>query len=190
MCPVSSPSRVMTASGAAASYPGTSEFGDEDRAHPRALGPVDVVVRPVADEHADRGIGLAEGGHSRAERLRVRLDPVDLAAVHGAVDQLEDLVPDEDLLVGAARPHRVGQHAHLDAAPPQLAQQLGRLRVGERVRVPRLEVAERKSAEAVTPARSKMWSSVQLCCDSSPSCHSSNSAARTALAIAAASCAG
>ncbi len=100
-----------------------------------------VVIRPVADEHALGRIGHADGSHRGPERLRMRLDPRDLAAVDRPVDQVEDLIPDEDPLVGGARPHRVGQHADLDAAAPQFAQQRRRVRIGERVRIPRLVVA-------------------------------------------------
>jgi hypothetical protein len=66
----------------------------------------------------------------------VRLRPRHLAGVDGAVDQLEDSVPGEDLLVPAARPDGVRQHADLQAAGPQLAQRLGGVRGQLGVRVP------------------------------------------------------
>ncbi len=65
----------------------------------------------------------------------MRLGPVDLAAVDGAVDEVEDAVTAEHVFVP------VGQHADLDAAAAQVAQQFRHVRVGERVRLPGTHVA-------------------------------------------------
>ena len=62
----------------------------QNRAHARALSAVNVVIRPVADEDAGGGIGHPDSSHRGPERLRMRLHPLDLAAVDGAVDQVED----------------------------------------------------------------------------------------------------
>ncbi len=138
---MSSASRVMVASGTAAANGGTSAVADEHRPHADALGAVHVVEGPVADEHAGGRVVLADGGHRGTERLGVRLGPGQFAGVHGAVDQVEHLVPDETPVMHGPGPQGVGQHPDPDAPAAQFAQQRGRVRVGERVRLPRLEVA-------------------------------------------------
>ena len=74
-----------------------------------ALRAVDVIERPVPDEHAVSRLGHADGGHRRLERAPVRLGPADLAGIDGPVDEVEHAVAAEDLLVPAARPEGVRQ---------------------------------------------------------------------------------
>jgi glyoxylase-like metal-dependent hydrolase (beta-lactamase superfamily II) len=114
---------------------------DQYGAHADAFGPVYIVERPVADEYACLRIVNADRGHRCRECPGVRLGPADLAAVGGAVNQGEHAVAAEDLLVPAPRPHGVRQDADLDVGSAQLPEQLAGLRVGERVRVPCVEVA-------------------------------------------------
>ncbi len=113
---------------------------DEDRAHAHPARAVNIVERPVADEHARRRVGHPDRGHRRQERLRVRLGIRDLAAVDRPVDQLEHPVALEHPLVQRPRPHRVGKHPDLDRPLAQQPQQRRDVRVGVRVRRPLLEV--------------------------------------------------
>ena len=51
-------------------------------------------------------------------RIGMRLGPGQLAGVHGAVDQVEHLVADENLVVHGPWPQRVGQHPDPDVPAP------------------------------------------------------------------------
>ena len=137
---MSSPSRPIVASGLRPGERRHVAVRDEHGAQPRLVRAVHIVERPVAHVDAVLRAGHADRRHRGPERLRVRLRPRDLAAVHRAVDQVDQPVAGEDPLVMGARPHRVRQHPDLDPAAAQLQQHLDRLRIGERVLVPGLEI--------------------------------------------------
>src|ERR1019366_3294604 len=100
---------------------------DQHGPHADALGAVHVVEGTVADEDAFSRVRDADGGHRGAEGFRMRLGPADLAGVDGAVDEVKHPITAENVLVPAARPHRVGQHADPDPAVAQVTQQSVRL---------------------------------------------------------------
>ena len=63
----------MTASGSASAKAGTSLFATSTARMPGLLGPVHVVVGPVADEHARGRVAGPDRRHGRPERFRCGL---------------------------------------------------------------------------------------------------------------------
>ena len=112
---------------------------DEDGPHARLLGAEDVVPEPVADEDALGWLDVERRGDGR-ERLLVRLRDRHLARVGSGVEEVDELVAPEDLLVMRAGPHRVAQDPDLQAHRAQLPHERHRVRVGDRVGCPEVEV--------------------------------------------------
>ena len=124
---------------------------DVDGAQPGVLGAPDVVEEPVADVDAAGRVGRSDRVHRRAERVRGRLGPRDLARVDVAVDEVVHAVAAEEALVPRPRPDRVGEHADLDAPCAQRLEQRPDLRVGERVRLPELVVRRQQLGVVLEP---------------------------------------
>ena len=74
----------------------------------------------------------------------MRLGVGDLRRVDGAVEKVENLIADEDVLVPFAGPDRVGQHPDADIPASELSEQLGYIGIGVGVWLP--EVTKRRMA--------------------------------------------